>query len=148
MRELEGQGRPNQTCKLTARAMRTGKTTKTMRTICFGLFITCVPLAALAGQMTVADLQLICSGTAEDTQNACRFYILGVVEGATGFGAGTKTVGGPLCIAPGIDDKTLVVAVKNAMQADLAAYPKDESLSAAGFVVAAAMTAYPCKKSN
>jgi hypothetical protein len=124
-----------------------GKTgTKMIRTICFGLFIACVPLAALAGQMTVADLQLICSGTTEDTQNACRFFILGVVEGAT-FGAGTKTAAGPLCIAH-MPDKALVVAVTKAMQVDLAAYPEDKSLPAASFVVAAAMHAYPCKKSN
>jgi Rap1a immunity proteins len=119
-----------------------------MRTICFGLFIACVPLPALADQMTAADLQLICSGTTEDTQNACRFFILGVVEGATGFGTGTKLKTGPLCIAPDIPDKALVVAVKKWMQVDLIAYPEDKSLSAAGFVVAAAMEAYPCKKSN
>lgn len=68
------------------------------------------------------------------------------MEGATGFGEGTKTAKGPLCIAPGIPDKALAVAVKNAMQVDLAAYPEDKSLSAAGFIVAAAMMAYPCKK--
>ena len=117
-----------------------------IRTICFGLFIGCVPLTALADQMTVSDLQLICSGTTEDTQNACRFFILGVVEGATGFGEGTKTAKGPLCIAPDVSDKSLVIAVKKAMQLDLAAYPEDKSLLAAGFVVAAAIMAYPCKK--
>ena len=100
---------------------------------------------ALADQMTVAELQQICAGKTLDTQNACRFYVLGVVEGAS-FGEGSKTVAGPLCIASDVQSTALVDAVKKLMQADLLAYPQDKSLAAAGFVAAAAMKAFPCKK--
>jgi hypothetical protein len=95
--------------------------------------------------MTLGDLQQICSGTDVEAQSACRFFILGVVGGA-GLATGLKTLGGPLCIADGVTDAALVASVKKLMQADLAAYPQDKALSAAGFVAAAAMKAHPCKK--
>ena len=104
-----------------------------------------LPLEALAEQMTVDDLQQICAGSQADTANACRFYILGVVEGSV-FGNGAKAAAGPLCIAPDVPGSALVVAVKQAMKADLLAFPQDKSLAAAGFVVAAAMKSFPCKK--
>ena len=95
--------------------------------------------------MTVADLQQICSGSDKAMQIACRSYILGVVDGAD-LATGLKTVGGPYCVAPNVPSPSLVAAVKRMMQADLIAYPQDQSLTAAGFVAAAAMRAFPCKK--
>jgi hypothetical protein len=95
--------------------------------------------------MTVGDLQQICSGNDVEARTACRFFILGVVEGAD-LATGLKTVGGPLCIADGVADAVLVDSVKRLMQADLAVYPQDKALAAAGFVAAAAMKAHPCKK--
>ena len=105
------------------------------------------PLAALADQMTVSDLQQLCSGKDVESQSACRFFILGVVEG-TSLGTGVKTGAGPLCIAPEVPSTALVASVKKMMQADLVAYPEDRSLAAAGFVIAAEMKSHPCKKSN
>ena len=101
--------------------------------------------ATAADQMTVADLQLMCSSKAIDTQNACRFFILGVIEGAP-LAEGMKTVKGPLCIAPGVVDAALVAKVKDWMERDLQAFPEDKALAAAGFVVAAAMRSFPCRK--
>lgn len=116
-----------------------------IRTTCVAFFMACASLAALADQMTVADLQQICSGKDVESQNACRFYILGVVEGSS-FGTEVKTVAGSLCIAPDVPSTALAASVKKLMQADLMAYPEDKSLAAAGFVAAAAMKSYPCKK--
>ena len=115
-----------------------------LRTTAIALFLGCTALGVQADQMTVADLQQICAGSSLDTQNACRFFILGVVEGAS-LGNGAKTAAGPLCIAPGVSDTALVAGVKKMMQADLVAFPEDKSLAAAGFVVAAAMKVFPCK---
>ena len=115
--------------------------------ICIALSMICAPLTAIADQMTVADLQQICSGKDIESQSACRFFILGVVEGAS-LGTELKTVGGPLCIAPGVSSSALVASVKKMMQAVLIAYPEDKSLPAAGFVAAAAMKSYPCEKAK
>ena len=116
-----------------------------IRAISIALLLSCGSLSALADQMTVADLQQMCDGSNESTQNACRFYILGVVDEAD-LATGLKTVGGPFCVASDVPTTSLVAAVKRMMQADLIAYPQDKSLPAAGFVAAAAMKAFPCKK--
>jgi hypothetical protein len=107
-----------------------------------------IPFPALADQarMTVADLQTICAGDDAETGAACKFFILGVVEGAS-FGEGRQTAGGPLCIAS-VPSSQLVTAVKIAMAADLKAFPQDRSLAAAGFVAAVAMKAFPCPKAK
>lgn len=118
-----------------------------IRTAGIVLFLSCAPLTALAAQMTVGDLEQICNGGSKDAQSACRFYILGVTDGAS-FGTGLETAAGPLCIASETSDKALVEAVKEAMRLDLAEYPEDRSLTAAGFVAAAAMRAFPCQGSN
>jgi hypothetical protein len=104
-----------------------------------------LPAPAHAAQMTVGDLQTICAGSDNMSEASCRFFVLGVVEGSS-FGEGRKTVGGPLCIAEGVSSVRLRDAVVTAMAADVSAFPKDRSLAAAGFVAAAAMKAFPCKK--
>jgi hypothetical protein len=101
--------------------------------------------AAKADQMNVGDLQMICAGREVESTTACRFFVLGVVEGAS-FGEGRKTAGGPLCIREGIAGSDLVSTVKRAMTLDLQAFPQDKNIAAAGFVAAAAMKAYPCKR--
>ena len=80
---------------------------------------------------------------AEDA-NACRFFILGVLDGAS-MATGAKTPLGPLCITPGVPGSTLVAAVKKTMGEDLASNPEDRSLAAAGAVVAIVMNAFPCQ---
>ena len=104
------------------------------------------PALADPSQMTVADLQTICAGHDAETGAACKFFILGVVEGAS-FGQGRQTAGGPLCIASAPSSQ-LVTAVRLAMAADLKAFPQDSSLAAAGFVAAAAMKAFPCSRAK
>jgi hypothetical protein len=115
-----------------------------IRTICIAFFVSGASMAAFAEQMTVDDLQQICSGRDTASQNACRFYILGVVEGAS-VGTGRNVSGRTLCIAAEeIPSPALADAVKQKMRADLIAFPEDKSLAASGFVIAAAMKSYPC----
>jgi len=108
------------------------------------VFLLAVPTPVFADQMTVSDLQAICAGRDAEATAACKFYILGAVDGAV-LGEGRKTAGGPLCIAPASSER-LIPAVKAAMAADLKAFPRDRTLVAAGFVLAAAMRAFPCHK--
>jgi hypothetical protein len=115
-----------------------------IRTICIAFFVSGAPMA-FAEQMTVDDLQQVCSGRDIESQNACRFYILGVVEGAS-VGTGRNVSGRTLCIAAEeIPSPALADAVKQKMRDDLIAFPGDKSLAASGFVIAAAMKSYPCK---
>ena len=93
-------------------------------------------------------MQTICSGSGEANQNACRFYILGVVDGA-GLATGRlKTMNGPYCVAEGVRDADLVAAVKKSIETVLRAFPADKSLAAGGFVAASAMKSFPCSKSK
>jgi hypothetical protein len=52
---------------------------------------------AIAGQMTVGDLQMMCSGTDAESKAACPFDILGVTEGV---GLGRGDTPNAFCIAP------------------------------------------------
>lgn len=103
-----------------------------------------VPFPAMAAPQTmpVSFLNTLCS-FADDT--ACAYYVLGVVEGAS-FGEGRQTAGGTLCVAEGVTAARLKEAVKAAMDLDLKAFPEDRNLAAAGFIEAAAMRAFPCRK--
>jgi hypothetical protein len=116
------------------------------RVLCAALIAAPGPALAAMPQMTVADLQTICAGNDAENNAACRFFILGVVEGAS-LGEGRQTVDGPLCIATASSSQ-LVTAIKIAMAADLKAFPQDRSLAAAGFVTAAAMKVFPCPKTQ
>jgi hypothetical protein len=96
---------------------------------------------AIAGQMTVGDLQMICSGTDAESRAACRFYILGVTEGV-GLAAGDTP--NAYCIAPGTSSIALAEAVEAVLKDDLSVFPKDRELAASGFVSAVVFRAFPC----
>ena len=115
------------------------------RAILFALLVSCVSLPALANTFTVGDLDQICSGTDEASDKACRFYILGAVDGAS-IGFGTKTDAGPLCIAENVPISKMQDSVKKLLQADLIMFPQDKALLAAGAVAGIAMKAFPCEK--
>jgi hypothetical protein len=98
---------------------------------------------AIAGPMTVGDLQMICSGTDAESKAACRFYILGVTEGIELARGDTPNA---FCIAPDTSSMALEDAVETAMKDDLPLHPKDRELSASGFVGAIVFKAFPCEK--
>jgi hypothetical protein len=100
---------------------------------------------AIAGQITVGDLHEICSGTDYESRAACRFYILGVTEGA-GLGAGVAKAPASFCIAPDISSVELMDVVEKAINNDLTLFPKDRDLAASGFIGAVINDAFPCKE--
>lgn len=101
--------------------------------------------SARAAQMTLSDLHDICSGTDEVSKAACRFYILGVTEGA-GMGAGMAHDQTHFCTPEGVPSEKMVSIVKEAMAKDLAVFPQDKDMPAVSFVTAAMRQAYPCRK--
>jgi hypothetical protein len=103
------------------------------------------PAVAQDSQMKLSDLMDICTGRDAGSQSACRFYILGVTEGAS-IGAGVAKDESHFCIPEGVSSQNMVLIVKKAMSIDLAAFPKDKEMPAVSFVAAAMMKAYPCRK--
>jgi hypothetical protein len=53
---------------------------------------------------------------------------------------------GHLCIPEGVSSKQMVLIVKKAMTADLAAFPEDKNMPAVSFVAASMQQAFPCGK--
>jgi hypothetical protein len=108
----------------------------------FLLLITSLP--ALAGQMTVSNLQEICSRSDKDSKKACDYYILGVTEGinkAATFVGDKKT----FCIPESVSLITLESLIKKTIEEDLMVYPADRDLAAVAFVLEATQKAYPCR---
>lgn len=106
-----------------------------------------VPASAEHEQLTVGNLQEICTRSDNGSKEACRYYILGVTE-AMRMAApvvGDKT---HFCIAEGVSLVAVESLIKNEIEKDLMVYPADRDLAAVGFVTAAAQKAYPCRNSN
>ncbi|MHB8474260.1 MAG: hypothetical protein ACYDC8_15710 [Gammaproteobacteria bacterium] len=80
--------------------------------------------------MTAGDLQTICLGSDAETKAACRFYILGIIQGtAMGMSiADGKTKGGRPCVPENASDSALEMAVKMKMGQDLMVFPDDRKL--------------------
>ena len=99
------------------------------------------PSPAETGQMTMRDLQTLCGG--HDPGEACRFYILGVIEG-TGLASGVANDHAHFCMPPGVTQTEIVAVVKRLAAADLARFPEDASMPAVSFIGAALLRTYPC----
>lgn len=102
-----------------------------------------LPASTQAAQMTLSDLRDICAGTDEVSTAACKFYILGVTEGA-GIGAGIANDKTHFCITEGVSSQKMVLIVKKAMAQDLAVFPQDKDMPAVSFVAASMQQAFPC----
>jgi hypothetical protein len=96
-----------------------------------------------AHQMTVGDLQEICTARDQGNKKACQFYILGVTEGAS-TAAGVAEDKAHFCIPGGITASAMEFATKKAIGEDLMFYPADRDLAAAGFVAAVMQKSFPC----
>ncbi len=95
--------------------------------------------------MTVDDLQEFCASSNDTDTVACKFYILGVMEG-TGLAAGVAKDTRHFCIPEGISTKEIQPIVKQAIEADLSHYKEDKDLPAVSFVAAVLVHNYPCVK--
>jgi len=123
----------------------TGEFMRIRFAILLAVIFVVLPASMQAAQMTLSDLRDICGGTDELSTAACNFYILGVTEGA-GLGAGVAKDKGHFCIPEGVSSKQMVLIVKKAMTADLAAFPEDKNMPAVSFVAASMQQAFPCGK--
>ena len=111
-----------------------------------------ISASALAADnaMTAGELQQICLGSNAESKAACRFYILGIVQGIdSGMTiADGKIQGGRPCVPENISGSALELAVKMKMGAVLMVFPDDRKLDASGFVTAMIIKTFPCRKPN
>ncbi len=106
-----------------------------------GTFL-CYPAAA--AQMKLGDLYKLCTSSNEGDKSACRFYILGVFEGAQVVGGTVQDKSGSLqeakdkrfCVPEGLTSAAMEITVKMRMGEDLAVYPEDRDMPAVSFVTA------------
>lgn len=115
------------------------------------------PRPAAAEQMTLGDLYKFCTSDNEGDKVACRFYILGVFEGASIAGS----VGGQdksgnfqeakdkrFCVPEDLASSAMELIVKMKMGEDLAVYPKDREMPAVSFLTSLITLQFPCQKTK
>ena len=102
------------------------------------------------GTMTAGDLQQICTDSNAESKSACRFYILGVVQGVDmGMSiADGKTRGGRPCVPENMSGSALELAVKMKLGELLMVFPDDRKLDAAGLIGGILVKSFPCRKTN
>jgi hypothetical protein len=117
----------------------------------------CKPVeASQATQMTVGDLYKFCTSTNEADQNACRFYILGVFEGAKFSGSTVQDKAGnfqeakekQFCVPDGLTSSAMELTIKLSMGGDLVLFPQDRDLPAVSFITAVIAKRFPCQNAK
>jgi len=114
----------------------------------------CYPAAA--AQMKVGDLYKLCTSSDESDKSACRFYILGVFEGAQMVDATVQDKSGSFqeakdkrfCVPEDLTSASMELIVKIKMGEDLAVYPEDRDMPAVSFVAAVISKQFPCQKTK
>lgn len=91
--------------------------------------------------MKLSDLQSLCSATTPG--EACRFYILGVMEG-TSLASGVARDASHFCTLAGVKQTEIAAIVKRLAAADVARFPEDATMPAVSFIGAALIRTYPC----
>ena len=110
--------------------------------------------SAVADELTAGDLYSFCNANDEMTKAACRFYILGAVQGISlgsgsimdssgRFVAKAKT---HFCIPDDMPQSQMVAVFQRTMQPLAQAYPQDLKLPAISVLAAAMARAFPCPK--
>lgn len=106
--------------------------------------------------MKVGDLHKMCTSSNQIDKTACRFYVLGVFEGA-GLGTATaRDASGtfrelkdkPLCVPEGLSAAAMELVVRMKMGEDLAVFPQDRELPAVSFVMGVIAHEFPCQKTK
>lgn len=112
--------------------------------------------AAEPTQLTLANLYDFCTSSDDAVKNACKFYILGVFEGAQMAGTAEKDPAGKFreakdkrfCVPENLSSSSMELIIKMKMGADLAVYPADRQLPAVSFIMAVINDTYPCHKTK
>jgi hypothetical protein len=112
------------------------------------------PATAQVSQIKLGNLYEFCTSSDEAVQSACRFYILGVFEGAQIGGNTVQDKTGDFqeakdkrfCVPPGLSASAMALTVKMAMGSDLAVFPQDRDLPAVSFITAVIAKQFPCHK--
>jgi Rap1a immunity proteins len=120
----------------------------------FLLTFFCDPAAA--AQMRLGDLYNSCTSSNESDKSACRFYILGVFEGASIGGGTVQDKSGNFqeakdkrfCVPEGLTGAAMELTIKKWMGADLAVYPEDRAMPAVSFVTAIIAKQFPCQNTK
>lgn len=99
------------------------------------------PANAAIGQLNLADLQALCGE--RSPSDACRFYVLGVMEGVS-IASDIATDSTHFCIPSGVTQTEVVAIVKRLAASDLERFPGDRALPAVSFVSAVLAKTYPC----
>jgi hypothetical protein len=115
--------------------------------------VLCYPAAA--EQMKLGDLYKLCTSSNEVDKIACRFYILGVFEGAQMVGGMVLDKSGlqeakdkRFCVPEGLTSAAMELTIKMKMGEDLAVFPKDRDMPAVSFVTAVIDQQFPCQKTK
>ena len=112
--------------------------------------IACYP--AGAAQMTVADLQKLCTNPIEEGRVACSFYIWGVTEGADLGGGSEEYAPGKfreksnktICLPESVGKSDMQQIVTDAIARDLVRFPEDSTMPAVSFVMGVVARKFPC----
>lgn len=118
-----------------------------------GTFL-CYPAAAT--QMTLGDLYKLCTSSNEGDKSACRFYILGVFEGAQLVSGTVQDKSGSFqeakdkrfYVPEGLTSAAMELIVKMKMGEDLAVFPEDCDMPAVSFLTAVIVKQFPCQKTK
>jgi hypothetical protein len=107
---------------------------------------------ANADELSAGDLYSFCTSNDQMVSNACRFYVLGVVQGVDLGDGSTLDASGKqmverkktiFCI-PDISQGQMVSLVRDMLALDFKVYPEDRELAAAGMVAGIMHTKFPC----
>jgi hypothetical protein len=118
-------------------------------------FLILIVRTARADELSAEDLYSFCTNKDQMVSNACRFYVLGVVQGvgigdgSTMDASGNQMVGRKktiFCIPDNMPQSQMVSLVRDMLGLDFKKYPEDKKLEAAGMVTGIMHTKFPCPK--
>lgn len=98
---------------------------------------------AIAGAMVGSDLYKFCMAADPKSLVACRFYILGAVEGIS-LAATVLKDNKHFCIPANVTQSEMVSIVRIEMEAAFREYPEDKNAPAIELVGDAMASRYPC----
>jgi hypothetical protein len=104
-------------------------------------------MAASETELTAGALYEFCNSADLAVSNACRFYILGAVDGISVAG-GLANDKNHFCLPDNVQGARLVEIFRTAARADIQAFPQDSNEPAISLVGAAMAHAFPCPKGN